>query len=139
MDFATTLALLLAGGMEVERSGNDIPAITTRSSWIGDKAFCDQAKNLEAAIQKELPVQADIATKTVGMSAICGLRTLDWNKFMQANLNELRDGWQGRKQTQWDDIICKNEAFGPAARNGWRFAVAITFLDGKRITIDAKC
>jgi len=87
----------------------------------------------------ESPMMVDAVTRLDGMSVICSLRTVTWNKFVNVDAPQLRDGWQGRKQTQFNDIVCKNEAFRPLARRGWRFVQNLTFRSGERVIMDAKC
>ena len=104
-----------------------------------DREACTILRDLVAKTQADLPIMADRITRTDGFSVMCGLRTVAWNKTFLADLSNFREGWQERKQAQFNQLICENEAFLPMARRGWRFALNITFHSGQRFVLDADC
>ncbi len=117
-----------------------MPAMPARDySQTTDAQFCAEARRLSAGMMAELPVMVDTVTRMDGMSVICSLRSVAWNKFVMVEMSSLREGWQGRKQSQFNAIICGNEAFRPMARRGWRFVQNLTFQSGERVTQEASC
>lgn len=104
-----------------------------------DGEACAILRHIAAVTQADLPIMADKITRTDGFSVMCGLRTVAWNKTFLANLSDFREGWRGRKQAQFNQVVCENEAFLPLARRGWRFAMNLTFQSGERFILDADC
>jgi hypothetical protein len=104
-----------------------------------DAKACVNLNKVVDALQPELPKMVDAVTRTDGISVLCAARTYTTNKTLLVNASTMRDGWQGRKQAQFDQITCENEIFGPLARSGWRFVMNFTFLSGERFSFVAKC
>lgn len=113
-------------------------AVPPRKHW-SDNQACEGLKKIAADVMGELPMMVDHTTRLDGVSVICSLRTVTWNKFVTVSASQFRDGWQARKQAQFSDVICKNEAFLPLARRGWRFTQNLTFQSGERFVMDARC
>lgn len=108
-------------------------------SDITDAEACSTLSRIVRDVQPELPKMIDAATRLDGVSVVCALRTHANNKFILVPLASFRDGWQARKQAQWNDIVCRNEAFRPLQKRGWRFVQNLTFVSGERFSLDAKC
>ena len=106
---------------------------------VSDAEFCRTMRAVVDAAMAELPKMVDRVTRTDGMSIMCGLRTVTTNKFFLVPLSQFREGWQARKQEQWNRMTCDNASFGPMARKGWRFTLNLTFASGERFILDAKC
>lgn len=116
------------------------PIIRRRDSeTVSDDDACSLLRTIAAKVQPDLPIQADAITRTTGMAVVCGLRTVTVNKVITVDPTSFRAGWQGREQLKWNAIICRNDAFAPLQRRGWRFALQITFLSGERFGVDADC
>lgn len=104
-----------------------------------DGEFCRIMRQITANVTPDLPRMVDSVTRVDGMSVFCGLRTVATNKYLLVSMSAMQEGWQARKQEQWNRIICDNAAFGVMARRGWRFAHNMTFQSGERITQEARC
>jgi hypothetical protein len=119
----------------------DIPPIvrTYPATAVSDNQFCKTMHDIVDTAMTELPKMVDAITRTDGMSVLCGLRTVTTNKTFLVNLSQFREGWQARKQEQWNRMSCDNSSFGPMARKGWRFTLRITFASGEQFILDAKC
>ena len=115
------------------------PSITPTRSVRTDAEICEYLRALAESTTRELPMMVDTVTRFDGMSAICALRTITWNKFVMADESSFREGWQDRKQAQFNQLICGNEAFEPMARRGWRFVQNLTFQSGGRYVMEARC
>lgn len=114
------------------------PPPITRSQQMSDKQACALFRKISDGVIAESPMMVDAVTRIDGMSVVCSLRTVAWNKLVTLDASQFRDGWRERKQAQFNDIICKNEAFLPLWRRGWRFVQNLTFLSGERVIMDAK-
>lgn len=104
-----------------------------------DAQACVRIRKIADDTTRELPVMVDAITRTDGMSVICALRTVTFNKSILVELGQFREGWADRMQSQWNQIICRNGAFSPLQKRGWRFAQNMTFRSGERVTYDASC
>ena len=104
-----------------------------------DAESCQKLGQIADNIQPELPKMVDKITRVDGVSVICSLKTFSYNKFLNVELKKFREGWLARKQGQWDQVNCENEAFKPLIDRGWRFVQNFTFLSGERFAIVAKC
>ncbi|RYG94776.1 MAG: hypothetical protein EON58_15525 [Alphaproteobacteria bacterium] len=117
----------------------EVPPVVMIPRRDPDGEACAILRDLAARTQADLPLMADKITRTDGFSVMCGLRTVTWNKTFLVDLSNFREGWQGRKQAQFSQIVCESEAFLPLARRGWRFAMNVTFQSGQRFVLDADC
>lgn len=104
-----------------------------------DSEACATLRKIAEDTTRELPIMVDAITRTDGMSVICSLRSFTVNKFLNVDLSAFRQGWDARKQAQWNQIICRNEAFAPLQKRGWRFTQNLTFRSGERFMQDASC
>lgn len=117
-----------------------VPTITVQQTVVmSDNDACQTLGKLADGMQDELPKMVDKVTRLEGVAVICSLRSYVVNKTVLTNRSEFREGWFARKQTQWNQLNCGNEAFRPLIDRGWRFAQNMTFLSGERFTLDAKC
>ena len=133
------------GGTPSQNAGDilvlilSILLLQSAASSSADKVYCQAAKKIAASLTAEAPVMVDAATRMDGMSVICSLRSTSWNKTILADEDAMREGWQARKQSQWDAIVCSDPQEGPMALKGWRFVQNLTFRSGERFTIEAHC
>lgn len=106
---------------------------------MSDAEFCHTMRRITDGVMAELPKMVDPITRTDGMSVMCSLRTVTTNKSFLVKLSQFREGWEARKQEQWNRLVCDDRDYGPMARKGWRFTLNLTFLSGERFIEDAKC
>jgi hypothetical protein len=104
-----------------------------------DARDCSIMEKIADDMQAELPKIVDRATRLDGFVVLCSLRTVSNAKFVDADLAQMRSGWRERKQRQWNEINCENEAFLPMIRRGWRFVQVFTLRSGERYSMDAIC
>lgn len=118
----------------------DVPVVhPPAAAGLSDVEFCTQMRRVTESVMAELPKMVDPITRTDGMSVLCSLRTVTTNKFFLVKLSDFREGWEARKQEQWNRLVCDDRDYGPMARKGWRFTLNLTFLSGERFIEDAKC
>jgi hypothetical protein len=111
------------------------PAPFSRTS---DAEICATGHNVAASFMADAPVMVDTITRADGMSVMCGLKAVTWNKTVLVLSSSFRDGWRARKQAQFNEIICGNDLFREMQRRGWRFTQNMTFPDGERVIMDAE-
>lgn len=104
-----------------------------------DAQACIELRKIAEDTTRELPIMVDAITRTDGMSVLCSLRTVTFNKSIAIDVKQFREGWEARKLAQWNQIICGKAAFGNLARRGWRFTENMTFQSGERFSHDASC
>lgn len=104
-----------------------------------DAQHCDQLTRLIANVTARLPIMIDTNTREDGLVLLCEARILTTNRSISSNLSDLPENWRLRKQSEWDDEICRSSVFGALVRRGWRVTQNISFQSGERISICAHC
>jgi hypothetical protein len=61
----------------------------------------------------------DRSTRHDGIQVDCRLQKLETKRFVNANPDEMREGWENRKQRAWNAACCNDEAWREAIDNGW--------------------
>jgi hypothetical protein len=102
-------------------------------------AFCVEMKGFAEKARADAGTMLDPITRSDGMAVLCESRVVTFYRYMTVAPTALRDGWKARKQSQWNDIYCKDAAWLPVIQAGWTVAIAITFVDGTRVFMEAKC
>ena len=106
---------------------------------VTDAQFCAMEKHDATALQGELPLQIDYATRLDGMAVICSLRSVTLNKSIKLKSSMMRPGWQAAAQLQLNQNICENPLFVVMVRRGWTFSHKLAFSDGQLINQHAIC
>ena len=47
------------------------------------------------------------------------VETLEVKRFLNADPDEMREGWEARKEREWNARYCNNESWREAIDNGW--------------------
>ena len=103
-----------------------------------DVLACTELQKVADGTMSQLPQWVDAVTRVDALVVTCGLKTYHVNKFINQPASEMREGWRGRKEAQWDKQICQG-SMGPLVENGWRISQVLTFASGERIEMDAHC
>jgi hypothetical protein len=103
-----------------------------------DALACTSLQEVVATTMAELPKWVDAVTRIDALVLTCRSKTYHVDKFINQPISEMRDDWQGRKETQWDESICRGN-MGPLVEAGWRILQVLTFASGERIEIAADC
>jgi hypothetical protein len=109
------------------------------SAQFSDEDSCVALKRFADKANKDAGSMLDRVTRNDGMSVLCETKIIDFNKFLNIDPSALRDGWQERKQQQWNDIYCHDEYWSKAISAGWTVAQTMTFANGKRYWMTAEC
>jgi len=70
--------------------------------WCGD--FCVALEQFADKANKDAGSMLDTITRNDGMSVLRETKIIDFKKLLNIDPSALRDGWQQRKQQQWNDI-----------------------------------
>jgi hypothetical protein len=81
----------------------------------------------------------DRSTRHDGIQVDCRLQKLETKRFVNANPDEMREGWENRKQRAWNAACCNDEAWREAIDNGWIIVSTLTFRMGETVSFAAKC
>ena len=98
-------------------------------------AVTDVARRMNARRGKWL----DRSTRHDGVELDCEVKTLEVKRFVNADPNEMREGWEARKEREWNSRYCNNEAWREAIDNGWSIISTLTFRTGQQISFVAEC
>jgi hypothetical protein len=86
-----------------------------------DTQVCAAMRKYEDDYRSQLPEMVDEVTRLDAMTVDCHARLLTWHRTLMGDPANLRTGWQGRHQIQWNRDVCESETFRTAVRQGWRF------------------
>src|SRR5262245_35617713 len=65
-------------------------------------------------------------------------KTLEARRFINASPDAMREGWETRKEQQWNAAYCNNEAYREAIDNGWSIISTLTFRTGEQTSFLAE-
>jgi hypothetical protein len=81
----------------------------------------------------------DRSTRHDGVELDCEAKTLEAKCFINADPDEMREGWEARKEREWNARYCNDEAWREAIDNGWSIISTLTFRTGKQMSFVAEC
>lgn len=103
-----------------------------------DALACTELTQVAEPTVAHLPKWVDTVTRVDALVVTCPSRTYHVDKYINEPILGMREGWQGRKQAQWDKQVCLG-SMGPLVESGWRISQVLTFATGERIQMDARC
>jgi hypothetical protein len=98
-------------------------------------AVTDVARRMNARRGKWL----DRSTRHDGAEVDCEAKTLEAHRFLNTDPNAMREGWEARKQRQWNATYCNHESWRDAIDNGWSIVSTLTFRTGEQVWFVAEC
>ncbi len=66
------------------------------------------------------------------------VETLEVKRFLNADPDEMREGWEARKEREWNARYCNNESWREAIDNGWSIST-LAFRTGEQLSFVADC
>jgi len=81
----------------------------------------------------------DRTTRHDGVDLDCEAKTLEVKRFLNADPDEMRQGWEARKQREWNSRYCHNDAWREAIDNDWSIISTLMFRTGHQISFVAEC
>lgn len=98
-------------------------------------AVTDIARRMNARRGKWL----DRSTRFDGAVVDCEAKTLEASRFINADLDEMREYWGVRQERQWRARYCNDEAWREAIYNGRSIISTLTFRTGEQVSFVAEC
>jgi hypothetical protein len=81
----------------------------------------------------------DRTTRHDGVELDCEAKTLEAKRFINADPDQMREGWEARKQREWNTAYCNHKTWREAIDNGWSIISTLTFRTGEQVSFVAEC
>ena len=81
----------------------------------------------------------DRSTRHDGVELDCESMTLEVKRYLNADPDEMRQGWEARKQRAWNARYCSDEPWREAIDNDWSIISTLTFRSGEQLSFVAEC
>jgi hypothetical protein len=81
----------------------------------------------------------DRSTRHDGVVVDCESKTLEAKRLVNADPDAMREGWEARKEQEWNVAHCDEEAWREAIDNGWSIVSTLTFRTGDQVSFIAEC
>ena len=101
--------------------------------------FCTTVTDIARRMHARAGRWLDRSTRHDGVEVDCGLKTLEAKRFLKADPDDMREGWEVRKQRDWNVTYCNNEGWREAIDDGWSVISTITFRTGETVSFVAEC
>jgi hypothetical protein len=101
--------------------------------------FCNSVTEAAQRMNARRGRWLDRSTRHDGVVVDCEARTLEAKRFVNADSDDMREGWEGRKQRQWNASYCNHESWREAIDNGWSIISTLTFRNGEQAVFVAEC
>jgi hypothetical protein len=104
-----------------------------------ENEFCTTVTEIARRVNAGAGRWLDRSTRHDGVAVDCGLKTLEAKRFLKADPDDMREGWQARKQRAWNAAYCANQGWREAIGDGWSVIATITFRAGATVSFVAEC
>ena len=101
--------------------------------------FCAALTDIVARMNARNGRWLDRSTRYDGVELECESKTLEARRFVNASPDAMREGWEARKEQQWNAAYCSDEAYREAIDNGWSIISTLTFRTGEQVSFVAEC
>jgi hypothetical protein len=81
----------------------------------------------------------DRSTRHDGVALDCEAKTFEAKRFINANRDDMREGWEARKKREWNARYCSDESWREAIDNGWSIISTLTFPTAEQVSFVAEC
>jgi hypothetical protein len=113
--------------------------LTVPGPAASDVEFCAFLRPRFAGLSQSLPWAVAGPTRIDAVAIDCPLRTISYDKFVDATLVDTGEWSRENLQLEWNEFVCGKDLYGDMARRGWRFTQNVAFQSGERVTQDARC
>jgi hypothetical protein len=113
-----------------------IPA--TAHSFDHDE-FCAALTDIVPRLNAHKGRWLDRSTRYDGVELDCESKTLEARRFVNAERNAMRKGWEARKEQQWNTVYCNDEVYRVAIDHSWSIVSTLTFRNGEQLSFVAEC
>jgi hypothetical protein len=101
--------------------------------------FCVAVTDIARRMNARKGRWLDRSTRHDGVELDCESKTLEAKRFVDADSDEMREGWEASKQQEWNTRYCNDESWREAIENGWSIISTITFRTGDELSFAAAC
>jgi hypothetical protein len=101
--------------------------------------FCIAVTDIARRMNARKGRWLDRSTRHDGVELDCESKTLEAKRFVDADPDEMREGWEASKQREWNTRYCNDESWREAIENGWSIISTITFRTGDELSFAAAC
>jgi hypothetical protein len=101
--------------------------------------FCTTVTDIAHRMNARAGRWLDRSTRHDGVAIDCGSKTLEAKRFLKTDPDDMREGWEARKQRAWNASYCNNKSWREAIDNGWSVIATITFRAGETVSFVAEC
>jgi hypothetical protein len=95
--------------------------------------FCVAVTDIAQRMNTRKGRWLDRTTRHDGVELDCESKTLEAKRFINADPDDMRQGWEERKQRGWNAHYCNDEAWREAIDNGWSIISTLTFRTGHQM------
>jgi hypothetical protein len=101
--------------------------------------FCTAITDISRRMNSRKGRWLDRTTRHDGVELDCEAKTLETKRFINADPDEMRQGWETRKEREWNAHYCNHESWRDAIDNGWSIISTLTFRTGEQVSFVAEC
>ena len=101
--------------------------------------FCAAVTDIARRMNVRKGRWLDRSTRHDGVELDCDAKTLEAKRLVNADPDEMREGWQARKEREWNARYCADESWREAIDNGWSIVSTLTFRTGEQVSFVAEC
>jgi hypothetical protein len=101
--------------------------------------FCTTVTEIAQRANARAGRWLDRSTRHDGVEVDCGLMMLETKRFLSADRADMREGWEVRRQREWNATYCNNEAWREAIGSGWSIVSTLTLRNGESVSFVAEC
>jgi hypothetical protein len=101
--------------------------------------FCVAVTDIAHRINARKGRWLDRSTRHDGVELDCESKTLEAKRFINADPDDMREAWEARKEREWNDRYCNDDAWREAIDNGWSIISTLTFRTGQQVSVVAEC
>ena len=101
--------------------------------------FCVAVTDIARRMNARKGRWLDRSTRHDGVVVDCPSKTLEAKRYVNADPDAMREGWEARKEQEWNAAYCDEEAWREAIDNGWSIVSTLTFRTGDQVSFIAEC
>ena len=101
--------------------------------------FCAAVTDIAHRMNARKGRWLDRSTRHDGVELDCEAKTLEVKRYLNADPDDMRQGWEARKEREWNARYCSDEAWREAIDNGWSIISTLTFRTGDQVSFVAEC
>jgi hypothetical protein len=101
--------------------------------------FCVAVTDIARRVNTRRGKWLDQSTRHDGVVVDCESKTLEARRFLNAEPDAMRQGWETRKQREWNAAYCDNDAWREAIDDGWKIISTLTFRTGEQMSFVSVC